>query len=186
MHTHAPNQDAPGDLEIVRDFVNSWFIPNDIRIANDTFADAQGIEHFKRTHFSQTLSPTDPYEIIQLRDDLRAILGTHDEHGTIDSWLLKHPVIALVEQDAGGQSIVRYAAHDAESLCGVLLAIVIGAIAHGEWTRLRPCRDCQWVFFDHTKNGSKVWCGMNAGGPDGRACGTIAKVSRYRARHKGE
>ncbi|WP_429448818.1 CGNR zinc finger domain-containing protein [Paraburkholderia sp. 40] len=35
---------------------------------------------------------------------------------------------------------------------------------------------------DHTRNGSKRWCSMTKGGPDGRACGTIAKVAAYRAR----
>jgi predicted RNA-binding Zn ribbon-like protein len=38
------------------------------------------------------------------------------------------------------------------------------------------------VFYDNTRNGGKRWCLMNAGGPDGRACGTIAKVRRYRDR----
>jgi predicted RNA-binding Zn ribbon-like protein len=39
------------------------------------------------------------------------------------------------------------------------------------------------VFYDHTRNASKRWCLMNAGGPNGRACGTIAKVRRYRQAH---
>ena len=38
--------------------------------------------------------------------------------------------------------------------------------------------------WDRTRNASKVWCGMYAGA-DGRACGSIAKVRRYRARRAG-
>ena len=37
------------------------------------------------------------------------------------------------------------------------------------------------MFWDRTRNASKIWCGMYAG-QDGRACGSIAKVRRYRAR----
>ena len=37
------------------------------------------------------------------------------------------------------------------------------------------------IVWDRTRNASKIWCGMYAGA-DGRACGSIAKVRRYRAR----
>jgi predicted RNA-binding Zn ribbon-like protein len=41
------------------------------------------------------------------------------------------------------------------------------------------------VFYDHSRNGRRTWCAMYAGTPDGRACGTIAKVRTYR-RRQGE
>jgi hypothetical protein len=65
-------------------------------------------------------------------------------------------------------------------LAGGVLAIVLTAAADGRWRRLKACPDCRWVFYDHTRNASKRWCLMYAGGPDGRACGTIAKVRRHR------
>jgi predicted RNA-binding Zn ribbon-like protein len=58
------------------------------------------------------------------------------------------------------------------------------ALADGSWSRLRRCPDCKLVFWDRTRNASKVWCGMYAGA-DGRACGSIAKVRRYRTRRAG-
>ena len=64
---------------------------------------------------------------------------------------------------------------------GDLLAAVVRAIGSGTWQRLKACPDCRWVFYDSTRNASKRWCLMYAGG-EGRACGTIAKVRRYRAR----
>ena len=63
-----------------------------------------------------------------------------------------------------------------------MLAAVVAAVGAGTWKRMKACPDCRWVFYDSTRNGSKRWCLMYAGGPDGRACGTIAKVRRYRAR----
>jgi hypothetical protein len=58
------------------------------------------------------------------------------------------------------------------------------AVADGQWQRLKACPDCRWVFYDHTRNASKRWCLMHAGGPDGRACGTIAKLRQYRQKQK--
>ena len=43
--------------------------------------------------------------------------------------------------------------------------------------RLRLCAadDCNWVFLDHSRNGSRRWCDMNV-------CGNRAKARRYYAR----
>jgi predicted RNA-binding Zn ribbon-like protein len=43
------------------------------------------------------------------------------------------------------------------------------------------CPDCRLVFYDATRNQSKRWCQMSAA-EGGRACGSIAKVRRWRAR----
>ena len=69
------------------------------------------------------------------------------------------------------------------SPAGNLFAAVL-ARSDGHWKRLKACPDCRGVFYDHTRNGSKRWCLMYAGGPDGRACGTIAKVRRYRDKQR--
>ncbi|WP_371916672.1 CGNR zinc finger domain-containing protein [Pseudomonas sp. ATCC PTA-122608] len=63
-----------------------------------------------------------------------------------------------------------------------ILAIVANAINCAQWSRLKTCGDCQWAFYDHTRSASKRWCGMSKGGPQGRACGTIAKVRAFRER----
>lgn len=49
--------------------------------------------------------------------------------------------------------------------------------AAGHSDRLRRCQsdDCRWVFFDHSRNRSKVWCDMSG-------CGSRAKARAYRAR----
>ncbi|MCY0389299.1 CGNR zinc finger domain-containing protein [Robbsia sp. Bb-Pol-6] len=48
-------------------------------------------------------------------------------------------------------------------------SMVANAILTSEWRRLKTCAGCRRVFYDHTRNGSKRWCGMTKGGPDGRA-----------------
>jgi predicted RNA-binding Zn ribbon-like protein len=63
-----------------------------------------------------------------------------------------------------------------------LVSAALEAIAAGRWRRLKACPDCRWVFYDHSRNASKRWCLMTAGGPDGRSCGSIAKVRAHRRR----
>ena len=81
---------------------------------------------------------------------------------------------------------VHHAAAPHSGVAGWLLAAVVDAIADDTWSRLKSCPDCQWIFYDRTRNRSKVWCDMLAGDAGGRSCGTIAKVNRYRQRHASE
>ncbi|XXM72328.1 CGNR zinc finger domain-containing protein [Lysinibacillus sphaericus] len=41
----------------------------------------------------------------------------------------------------------------------------------------------RFFFYDGSKSNTKKWCSMNKNGPDGRACGTMAKVRRYREKN---
>jgi CGNR zinc finger len=69
-------------------------------------------------------------------------------------------------------------------MAGAVLELVVEAVAAGIWRRLKICPDCQLVFYDRTKPQNRVWCGMSAHDPGGRACGSIAKVRSWRERRK--
>jgi predicted RNA-binding Zn ribbon-like protein len=147
--------------------LNSWLIPNDTRQPEDRFDELASQRRWTRR---------DARLIRELRDELRQVV---EEGGTatdqLTGWIERlgmRPVIA------GGQITYR---HDGSPAAGTF-AIVMAAISAGAWVRVKACPDCRWVFYDNTRNGSKRWCLMTAGGPDGRACGTIAKVRRYRDR----
>jgi hypothetical protein len=84
----------------------------------------------------------------------------------------------LVEND---ELVTRLTCPARSGMAGRVVEAVAEALGNGTWSRLRRCPDCQLVFWDRTRNASKIWCGMYAGA-DGRACGSIAKVRRYRAR----
>jgi predicted RNA-binding Zn ribbon-like protein len=158
-------QAAPGELEAVRTLLNSWLIPNDSRQPTDTFAGLAA---------ERGWSGPAARLVRRLRDDLRAAVETGDA-SCLNGWITELDVRPVIE---GGDLVYRHKAGPA----GDLLAVVVAAITAGNWRRLKACPDCRWVFYDHTRNGSKRWCLMYAGGPDGRACGTIAKVRRYRDR----
>ena len=62
-----------------------------------------------------------------------------------------------------------------ERVAGSLLAIVHEAMIDGSWPRLKPCRQCSWLFFDHSRNRSGGWCSMSV-------CGNRSKNRSYRRR----
>jgi predicted RNA-binding Zn ribbon-like protein len=179
------SQVAPGKLEIVRAFLNTWRIPNDTRMPEDALDTPAAMQRFYSTAFGGPSAPIVPEQALQLRADLRGLLGTGDV-AVINRWLARQPVEVVLEHDGEGLPAVRYRPAGAQEcrLCAALVALVVEAIAQHTWTRLKACPDCHWVFYDHTKNHNKVWCLMVAGGPQGRSCGSIAKVRRWRERQK--
>jgi predicted RNA-binding Zn ribbon-like protein len=44
--------------------------------------------------------------------------------------------------------------------------------------RLKRCANCNWLFLDRSRNGSRRWCSMDE-------CGVHTKMRRYRARRSG-
>jgi predicted RNA-binding Zn ribbon-like protein len=60
-----------------------------------------------------------------------------------------------------------------------LLAACVTAASRGTWTRLKMCsaHDCNWVFYDTSRNRLGRWCAMDV-------CGNRVKTSRYRARRR--
>lgn len=179
------SQMAPGRLELVRVFLNSWRIPNDTRQPEDLFETREAMEQFFLSAFGELNGPIIPEQVRQLRTDLRQILGSN-EVAALNQWLVKLPVEVRLEEDEKGQPVISYKPAEAPEcqLCAVILALVVEAIARHTWSRLKACPDCHWTFYDHTKNRNKVWCLMVAGGPQGRSCGSIAKVRSFRERHK--
>ena len=77
-----------------------------------------------------------------------------------------------------GASAIAPATGGVDEALGRILAIVHRAQLEGTWPRMKVCPadDCQWAFFDHSKNRSGKWCSM-------AECGNRMKARAYRARH---
>lgn len=60
-----------------------------------------------------------------------------------------------------------------------IAASMARVLAEGDPTRLRRCDnpDCRWWFYDRSRSRTRRWC-------DGRMCGNLMKVRRFRARRK--
>ena len=108
-----------------------------------------------------------------MRDALRDYLSTGDPAG-IAAIAAAHPLVVTFDDGAAG---LAPAGDDA--LVADLLAEVHRAHAAGEWPRLKACAnpDCQWVYYDGSRNRSGRWCSMNE-------CGDVMKARAYRQRSR--
>ncbi|QSB04938.1 CGNR zinc finger domain-containing protein [Natronoglycomyces albus] len=167
MVNRSNGQAAPGDLEAVRLLLNTWLIPNDTREPEDHLDAYVERSSVPRSQLSQLKA---------LRDDLRmAVERAGPTAEVVNPWVERlaiQPRVAEEELNFG---------HEA-GLAGDLVCAVLEAVASRHWHRLKACPDCRWIFYDHSRNASKRWCKMTAGGPDGRSCGSIAKVRAHRKR----
>jgi len=60
-------------------------------------------------------------------------------------------------------------------------ASFVKLVETGEPGRLKVCDnvDCFWVFYDNSRNRTRLWC-------DSRGCGNVIKVRRFRAKRRAE
>jgi predicted RNA-binding Zn ribbon-like protein len=179
-------QQAPGELEQVRAFVNTLDVLPGSEELTDSGALARWLSDHGLGSGQMRVTDADLRRAIALREALRAVLLSHTE-GTpaprdasraLDA-AAKRARLSLRFDEHGGAA-VEPAAGGVDAALGALLTIVHGAIAQGTWPRLKACRDhsCAWAFYDHTKNHSGAWCTM-------QSCGNRSKARAYRERLAG-
>jgi predicted RNA-binding Zn ribbon-like protein len=171
---------APGDLELVRDYVNTL----DILPGTDKFEDLAGLALWLAAHrlvsSSPALTSEDLTRARRLREALRAFM-------LANAGLPLDPGAPVAFDEAAGPA--RLWARAAEDGClellsadedglghtiGRLVSIVFAAQQDGTWSRLEVCAECHWALYDHTKNYSAAWCGSQ--------CGARVRSRRYRQR----
>jgi predicted RNA-binding Zn ribbon-like protein len=174
---------APGDLEQVRAFVNTRQIGHNIERLSDPAALADWLTERGLAAGGLRATRTDLAHAVELREALRSVLAAHTGGDGAPASAIREldaasrrARLALRFADDGGAVLVP-SSPGVNGALGRLLAIVHDAIAQGTWTRLKACRetDCEWAFYDHTKNRSGAWCSMEG-------CGNRAKARAYRER----
>jgi predicted RNA-binding Zn ribbon-like protein len=174
------SSDAPGELEELRTFLNTWWVPNDTRRPVDDLAMLAG-DHDQWSGALPSVPPPNRSAVPSLRalrDELRANLGI--SHPVALAGLVDSQRWHVALTDPGTEPAIRLVPQR-RTTAASLLAIAVDAIATGRWHRLRACPDCGWVFYDSSRNARRTWCSMTGAG-GARACGSIAKTRAYRAR----
>jgi len=172
---------APGQLELVRAFVNTL----DIEAATDVLATPGDARRWlaERGVRVRRLGETEHRSLVEVREAIRDAVraGGDAEEGEaparLESLAAKHPLtvrltgsgavpLAPVESGVGG-------------FIGGIFAIVATSLVDGSWFRLKSCPNdrCRWLFYDHSRNRSRTWCSMDL-------CGSRAKMRTYRARRR--
>ncbi|HEY7562899.1 MAG TPA: CGNR zinc finger domain-containing protein [Gaiellaceae bacterium] len=172
---------APGNLELVRDFVNTLEVESE----TDALSSPQALAAWLRAHRllrGGTASREDLEAARALREAIRALLLENNGIGlrrdaarTLDRAAAQAGV--TLRFDLSGAPRLEPAAAGVPGALGRILAIVATAMADGAWSRLKACRadDCRWAFYDRARNHSRHWCSMEV-------CGNRTKARAYRAR----
>jgi len=173
---------APGELELVRQFLNTIDLEDGIEeIGTPAELAAWLAEHGLGN--GRLLDDGDVRRAIAMRESLRALtLANNGEPLAAEAIPTLNSIAGgaqlLVRFDERGETALAPAGEGAEAALGELLAIVFRSMADGSWNRLKACRadTCQWAFYDRSKNRSGTWCSM-------AVCGNRAKARAYRERH---
>jgi predicted RNA-binding Zn ribbon-like protein len=176
-------QEAPGELEHVRAFVNTIDLEEGTEELSGPDELAGWLVHHELAPAGLVATSADVEHAVGLREALRAVLLAHNADG-----LVHGDVAAALDRaaarselrlrfDKTGSGTLEPEAGGIDGALGRLLAIVHRSAADGAWLRLKACRDetCAWAFYDHTKNRSGTWCNM-------AVCGNRAKARAYRER----
>ena len=175
---------APQPLNVVQRFVNSV----DLETGEDELSSPDAL----RAWFAERglmdahdgVGAADLRRAVDVREGLRAVLLQNN------GLPLDEQRVERLDRAVGRAAVrVRFApGRDPELVTDVkgvdgaiarLMAIVAEAAAQGRWERLKACpRDeCEWAFFDSSKNRSGRWCSMDS-------CGNLEKAKAFRARRR--
>ena len=131
---------------------------------------------------AEQVSEADVVRLCELREALRALVVAQQGGG---SGAAPAAVIRRVAGkawlgvavDDSGHTTLEPARGGVDGAVATLLGIVHEAQLGGDWARLKGCRQCEYAFFDRSKNRSAAWCAMSI-------CGNRTKNrAYYRRRH---
>jgi predicted RNA-binding Zn ribbon-like protein len=175
---------APDDLGLVRSFVNTleWF---GTERGVEELDSPRALSAWLRDHgfaVEDEPSPEDLASALEFREAVRALLLANNgaelagEAIAVLRAAAEDGPIRVYLDDAGGAREGPLGSGIA-ALFAAVLAAIARAQAIGSWERLKACAadDCQWAFYDTSRNRSRTWCSMEV-------CGNRAKTRAYRAR----
>ncbi|WP_239342248.1 CGNR zinc finger domain-containing protein [Frankia sp. CiP3] len=174
-------QQAPGQLEIVRTFINTL----DLEAGTDDFATPTGMRCWLARHLPaapSTIDESDRRRVVDFRELLRAAASANGPTSPSIDWLATLNRLAdnTPLQLRFGDALTPHLATSnggRDAVFTQLLWIVAVAAIDGTWKRLKVCpaEDCRWAFYDNAKNRMGVWCQM-------AECGNRRKARAHRAR----
>ncbi|MFE9182826.1 CGNR zinc finger domain-containing protein [Micromonospora haikouensis] len=200
-------QEAPGRLEVVRSFVNTLDLERGVDeldtvqglagwiSAVSSIADLPAVP--TRPGVPPALTEADRRAAVELREALRDTLAGTGAAAAVplgpSASRVAAPAPAALDRlnrvaarlpvhlrfaDAATPQFVPERAGIDAVLAGLLGVVAVAAL-DGTWGRLKMCpaEDCRWVFYDHARNRTGVWCQM-------AECGNRRKVREHRSRQR--
>jgi predicted RNA-binding Zn ribbon-like protein len=173
---------APGRLELLQRFINSSnhdFPPDWDRIG--TAAKAQAWLRQKRlVGADDSVSDAEAARLRALREALRALVVHGAELDAASAEVIREAARSArlgVLLDRTGRTALEPAGRGVDGAVATLLGILHEAQVTGHWARMKACRQCEYAFYDRSKNRSATWCAMSI-------CGNRTKNRAYYRRRR--
>jgi len=174
--------EAPGQLELVRRFVNT----RDVEEGTDELDDPDSLLGWflgmDLLDGGEIANEEDLERALALREGIRSLLLANNGEVVEPANLrelnrVAESVCLRVRFDEDGHPTLGPESSGVSAALGRILAAVIRATDEGVWGRLKVCTNdaCQWAFYDRSKNRSGRWCTMEV-------CGNRMKARAFRRR----
>ena len=173
---------APGRLELLQRFINSH--NHDLPPDWDRLGTAEKAQSWLRQKRLVTpadrISEADGARLRELREAIRALVmanhGGEPDAAAMDV-IRRNAAPLTVAIDRTGRTALVPAVGGVDGAVAALLGILHEAQLDGDWSRMKGCRQCEYAFFDRSKNRSASWCAMSI-------CGNRTKNRAYYRRRR--
>lgn len=179
-----PAKTAPQPLYLVQRFVNSV----DVESGEDELSTPAALRDWFAERglmdAADEVTTTDVRRAADVREGLRALLR-HNNGLPLDEERVERLDRAVrragirVQFTPGRDPELVPDAAGADGAIAQLMTIVAASVETGHWERLKACprEECEWAFYDRSKNRSGRWCTMES-------CGNIEKAKAFRERKR--
>lgn len=163
----------------MRAFVNTL----DIEAGSDALGTPEAAREWLAGHGYRVprLRKVDLDRLLSVREGIRDAVSSRGGAGEADTIRRLNRIAAAhpLTVRLGGRGTVPLAptGSGVDAFIERVLALVAASTIDGTWARLKACSSdrCRWLFYDHSRNASRVWCSMDV-------CGSRAKMRAYRSR----
>lgn len=170
-------REAPEKLELVRRLLNTQNLENGAELLGDTGELRRWMTQ-EGCAVPGRILRADVARVHELRSLLRNMLCVHGgaSMGAGDRLTRFAASLPVTFAFPDGVRFVRLGG-DIDVFLVTVLAAVHTAMGDRTWHRLKACKHCEWVVYDHSKNNSASWCTE-------KACGSRQRARQYRLRVK--
>ena len=130
---------------------------------------------------SETLTRPDVTQLRDFRDALRRFLVEPGDASAdaFNDFAQAYPLVVRLAADGTSCLEARAARGVGDRVVARQLETLRRAIEDGRWARMGCCgrEDCQWIFYDSSRNRSARWCSADP-------CGDVMKTRAWRERQR--
>jgi predicted RNA-binding Zn ribbon-like protein len=175
---------APGRLELLQRFINTH--NHDLPPDWDRIGSGEKAREWLRQKAliaeDDRVSNADAERLRELREAIRRLVianhsGEPDAAAAEVVRVASRAAPLAIGVDDGGRTSLEPACDGVDGAVATLLGILHEAQLTGDWSRMKACRQCEYAFFDRSRNRSAAWCAMSI-------CGNRTKNRAYYRRRR--